>query len=182
MPSYATSSVGVGAFVINDKKEVLMVLEKYSPVNINQFWKLPGGTVDMSEDLKVAVEREVLEETNIKATFSSIIAFRHMTEFRFDHDDYYYICILRAEGENGLVEPVPQPDEIVASKWFPLKDALAMKHQSHFFPNLAKAVEYEAVRLLDNNNLPPIGFQRTEIQSINKNATHRLYVSMPPKL
>ena len=47
IPPYAHTMVGVGAIVINDKNEVLVVSEKNSL--IKDSWKLPGGYVEPSE-------------------------------------------------------------------------------------------------------------------------------------
>lgn len=43
IPPYSHTMVGVGAVVINDKSEILVVREKYWLV---PHWKLPGGYVE----------------------------------------------------------------------------------------------------------------------------------------
>lgn len=43
VPGYAHTMVGAGAMVINEKKEILVVQEKYYQ---RPHWKLPGGYVD----------------------------------------------------------------------------------------------------------------------------------------
>ena len=43
VPDFAHHMVGVGAMVVNEKKEILVVREKYRP---EPHWKLPGGYVD----------------------------------------------------------------------------------------------------------------------------------------
>lgn len=50
----------------------------------------------MGEDLSAGAEREVKEETGIDAKFESLVAFRHMHDFRFGHGDIYNVCVLRA--------------------------------------------------------------------------------------
>lgn len=57
LPPYAHTTLGVGAFVVNEKEEALVILEKFS--HAPDFWKLPGGAVDVDEELTVAAEREV---------------------------------------------------------------------------------------------------------------------------
>ena len=57
LPPYAHTTLGVGAFVVNEKEEALVILEKFS--HAPDFWKLPGGAVDVDEELTTAAEREV---------------------------------------------------------------------------------------------------------------------------
>ena len=57
LPPYAHTTLGVGAFVVNEKEEALVILEKFS--HAPDFWKLPGGAVDVDEELTAAAEREV---------------------------------------------------------------------------------------------------------------------------
>jgi len=42
IPQYCHNMMGVGAMVVNDKDELLVVQEKFSPVSQ---WKLPGGNL-----------------------------------------------------------------------------------------------------------------------------------------
>lgn len=92
LPSFATSYLGAGGLVINEKNQVLAVCERY---NRKKHWKLPGGMVDRSEDIVEAVKREVLEETGVQTTFISLVCFRHMINFRFGCSDIYFICLLK---------------------------------------------------------------------------------------
>lgn len=43
IPPYAHTMIGVGAVVVNDKSEILVVREKYYTY---PHWKLPGGYVE----------------------------------------------------------------------------------------------------------------------------------------
>lgn len=67
LPVNATHRVGVGAFVINDKKEVLVVQEKTGMLRGLGLWKLPTGVVDQGEDISTGAVREVKEETGTKS-------------------------------------------------------------------------------------------------------------------
>jgi ADP-ribose pyrophosphatase YjhB (NUDIX family) len=58
--------VGVGAIVVNDRQEMLVVQEANGPLRGQDFWKMPTGLVHEGEDLIDAVEREVLEETGVR--------------------------------------------------------------------------------------------------------------------
>ncbi|KAK0588432.1 hypothetical protein LWI29_000830 [Acer saccharum] len=63
LPANASHRVGIGAFVMNDKGEVLVVQERNGRFKGTNVWKLPTGTVDEGEDIWKAAVREVKEET-----------------------------------------------------------------------------------------------------------------------
>ncbi len=63
LPPNASHQVGVGAFVLNERREVLVVQEKSGPLKGKGVWKLPTGLVMQGEDITAAAAREVLEET-----------------------------------------------------------------------------------------------------------------------
>lgn len=63
LPPSASHQVGVGAFVLNEHSEVLVVQEKHGPLRATGVWKLPTGLVMQGEDITAAAAREVMEET-----------------------------------------------------------------------------------------------------------------------
>lgn len=65
--------LGVGGLVIREGK-VLMVQHNYG--DLNGCWLLPGGHVEDGENLDAAVEREVMEETGIRAKALGVVAVR----------------------------------------------------------------------------------------------------------
>ncbi|KAE8690144.1 Nudix hydrolase isoform 2 [Hibiscus syriacus] len=58
--------VGIGAFVVNDKREVLAVQENNGKFKGKGVWKFPTGVVSEGEDICMAAIREVKEETGAK--------------------------------------------------------------------------------------------------------------------
>lgn len=76
LPGYTSHTVGVGAVVINNKGEVLVVQEKSGPAAGIDFWKYPTGMVEPGEDAAAAVVREVKEETGIDAEVVQLVSFR----------------------------------------------------------------------------------------------------------
>ncbi|XP_019072945.1 nudix hydrolase 10 isoform X1 [Vitis vinifera] len=65
IPANATHRVGIGAIVMNDKRELLVVQEKSGKLKGTGIWKIPTGVVDAGEDIFKAAVREVKEETNV---------------------------------------------------------------------------------------------------------------------
>ena len=100
LPPSATTNLGVGAFVVNARSEALVILERYS--HAADFWKLPGGAVDVDEELSSAAEREVKEETGVDCTFESVVAARHLHGYRFGRGDIYHVCVMRARDESQV--------------------------------------------------------------------------------
>nr|XP_023919626.1 nudix hydrolase 7-like isoform X4 [Quercus suber] len=75
IPANASHRVGVGAFVMNSKREVLVVQENSGYFKGTGVWKLPTGVVDEGEDICTAAVREVKEETGIDTEFLEVLAF-----------------------------------------------------------------------------------------------------------
>jgi len=113
--------IGVGGYVVNQNKEILVVKEKHG---ITSIWKLPGGSVDHGEDIEKAAVREVLEETGIQTEFISILCFRTHHGVRFGLTDVYFTCLLKPLNNNIVI----QESEIAEAKWMPIEEFLAMPY------------------------------------------------------
>lgn len=72
IPANASHRVGIGAFVINEKNEILVVQEKSGKFRGTGVWKVPTGVVEEGEDICDAAVREVKEETGIDTVCTSI--------------------------------------------------------------------------------------------------------------
>ncbi|XP_050693380.1 uncharacterized protein LOC126984048 isoform X1 [Eriocheir sinensis] len=118
IPRYAHNVVGVGAFVVNDEDELLVVRERFYT---RPHWKLPGGYVELKEDLGTAAIREVKEETGVEAEFVSLVAFRHVHGATFDCSDMYFIVHLRPTTS----QIVMCKKELVACQWMKLEEYLS---------------------------------------------------------
>uniref|UniRef100_A0A0A9Y2S5 Nudix hydrolase 8 n=1 Tax=Lygus hesperus TaxID=30085 RepID=A0A0A9Y2S5_LYGHE len=117
IPNYAHNMVGAGAVVINEKNQVLVVQERYRD---RPYWKLPGGYVDPGEDIVYAAQREVLEETNVRTEFESLVTVRHSLEAVFGCSDLYFVVRLRP-----LTSEITKQDvEIDNAKWMDVDEFL----------------------------------------------------------
>lgn len=112
VPPFATHHCGVGAAVLH-KDKLLVVKERAKPTG----WKLPGGYLNLGEDIEVGVRREVEEETGIKAVFERVLSFRHQHNVQFGRSDIYIICQLRAESSDIRVDP-----EIDEAMWMDIAE------------------------------------------------------------
>ncbi|KAF6153784.1 hypothetical protein GIB67_001017 [Kingdonia uniflora] len=121
LPVNATHRVGIGAFVMNDKREVLVVQEKNGKFRGTGMWKFPTGVVDEGEDICMGAIREVKEETGIDAEFVEVLAFRQSHKSFFDKSDLFFMCMLRPLSFN--IEK--QESEIEAAEWMPIDEYAA---------------------------------------------------------
>ncbi|XP_028108929.1 nudix hydrolase 2 isoform X2 [Camellia sinensis] len=121
LPVNATHRVGIGAFVMNEEKEVLVVQEKSGMLRGTGVWKFPTGVVDEGEDICDAAVREVKEETGIDAKFVEILAFRQSHEAFFEKSDLFFVCLLQPLS----FDIQKQESEIEAAEWMPFREYAA---------------------------------------------------------
>ncbi|CAL5405320.1 unnamed protein product [Camellia sinensis] len=121
IPANATHRVGVGAIVMNDKKELLVVQEKSGKFQGTGVWKIPTGVVDEGEDIFAAAAREVKEETGIDTEFVEILAFRQFHKSFFDKSDLFFLCMLHPLS----FDIQKQELEIEAAQWIPFEEYAA---------------------------------------------------------
>eukprot|EP00262_Sarcandra_glabra_P021229 TRINITY_DN8846_c0_g1_i1.p1 TRINITY_DN8846_c0_g1~~TRINITY_DN8846_c0_g1_i1.p1 ORF type:complete len:348 (-),score=47.80 TRINITY_DN8846_c0_g1_i1:67-1089(-) len=120
LPATASHQVGVGGFVINERREVLVVKERQCPFRCFGVWKLPTGFVNKSEDIFTGAMREVKEETGIDTTFLEVIAFRHAHLVAFGKSDLFFICMLKPLSFDITIDE----SEIQEAKWMDLDEFL----------------------------------------------------------
>lgn len=111
VPPFATHHVGVGALCVNAANEILVVKERSKLAG----WKLPGGYVNLGEDLGAAACRETLEETGVQATFHSVLSFRHSHDLQWGRGDMYVVC--RCEPQSSEIRVDSEIDD---ATWMPL--------------------------------------------------------------
>lgn len=125
------STIGVKAFIVNDKHEILLVEHTYM-----HGWHLPGGGVSPNETPLEAVIREVREETGIIIT-SPPELFAIYTNEIYGASDYPILYIVKDFEE--LPHPAPC-SEIRAKGWFP-PDALPKDTPLHTQQRIKEVLE-----------------------------------------
>ncbi|KAJ7963615.1 Nudix family hydrolase [Quillaja saponaria] len=131
IPLNASHRVGIGAIVLNNKKEVLVVQEKSGRFQGLGVWKIPTGVVDAGEELFMTAIREVKEETGIDTEFVEVLAFRQAHKLFFGKSDLCFLCIL-----HPLSFDIKKQDlEIEAVQWMPFEEYAAQpfieKHEPY---------------------------------------------------
>jgi 8-oxo-dGTP pyrophosphatase MutT (NUDIX family) len=142
LPPFATHYIGIGGVVLTPERELLVVREKYGFGSRPPTLKLPGGALQAGEHLVEAVEREVLEETGVRATFESMACFRHWHGYRYGKSDIYFVGRLRPLSK----EITMQAEEIQECLWLPVNDFLEDEEISNFNKQIVRAaMETEGV-------------------------------------
>ncbi|MGO2100256.1 NUDIX domain-containing protein [Vagococcus salmoninarum] len=109
--------VGVGALLLNDRQEVLLVLRKKAP-DAN-CWSLPGGKVEWLETIEQATIREIKEEINLEVQLEKLLC---VTNHMLLEEDVHFVCptftatIVDGEVFNN------EPDKLADIRWFSLAD------------------------------------------------------------
>ena len=105
--------VGVGAFILNEKDELLLTLRSKSSRNEACMWELPGGGVEFGEKIEDAVKREVLEEVGVKVDIIRLIKLRnHFTDGQHWVTPAYLCKITRG------VPRIMEKDKFDDLRWF----------------------------------------------------------------
>lgn len=115
---FGDASIGCGGVVIRDAK-VLLVQRGINPGRGN--WQIPGGYVEMDEEIHLAVEREVLEETGITAKVTDSLGFRHTAGNPERPFSNLYV-VFRLDPVDG--EPLADGDETLDAGYFTLDEMI----------------------------------------------------------
>lgn len=107
--------VGCGAFIINEKGEVLLQQRNKEPEK--GFWSIPGGKVEWMETFEDAVKREVKEECDVEVTVEKLLGIcDHIVKQENQHwVSPSFLCRIK-NGEPKIMEPSKHLD----MKWFDL--------------------------------------------------------------
>lgn len=76
-------------------------------------WGIPGGQANRNELIQESCEREVWEETGIKANFIELLGIRELNNFRFNSSELYFLSFLQAQNTDFNIDPF----EILEAKW-----------------------------------------------------------------
>jgi 8-oxo-dGTP pyrophosphatase MutT (NUDIX family) len=79
-------TVGVVAVVINDAGKILLVEHVFHPYFP---WGLPGGWTDRNEDPQQAIERELMEELELRVTVRQVLLCQRT---KYNHLDIAFLC------------------------------------------------------------------------------------------
>lgn len=119
IPANASHIARVGAIVLNDRREILVVQEKMGP--LRGVWKISTGIIHEGEDISLGVVREVREETGIETEFVELLAFSQEHKVFFGKSEVLFLCMMRPLSFDIQI----QESEIEAAKWMALEEYAA---------------------------------------------------------
>jgi len=119
--------VGVGVLLIREKT-LLLVKRKYNPDA--GYWSIPGGHLDLGEEVQMAAEREAYEETGFKVKVTTLAGI--IDKIMYDNKgkiEYHYVLlnffVEQIEGDEAQA-PIPDDDALDA-KFVPFDQLMNYK-------------------------------------------------------
>lgn len=120
--NFPTHIVAVGGLITNENGEVLLVK------NPRRGWEFPGGQVENGEDLMVALQREIQEESGIIAEIKTLVGVYSNTKGYMGWDNESYVTTkvmfgFLGESAGGSLETSEESLEV---GWFKREEVLGM--------------------------------------------------------
>ena len=116
VPTPPGNIISVGAFVVRDES-VLVVRLTYGPTAGT--YSLPGGWLDVGEDIDTAAAREVAEETSVEARCLGVIGLRVRADVERSQTDLIWLL------EHVSGEPRPDHNEADDARYLPFDEITA---------------------------------------------------------
>lgn len=116
---YPRPALTTDALIVTRKENeylILLIERKYDP--FKDYWALPGGFINMDEELETACARELFEETGI----SGVTLKQCQTVGTIDRDPRgRTITVIFSAELKEMIEPV-SGDDAAKARWFPLNN------------------------------------------------------------
>jgi len=147
IPVAPSHTIGVGAVVINEKDEILMVKDRICSGHSS--FKFPGGMLEHADRFLDGVIREVYEETGIKSEFIKMVTVLNSHPYRFNKSNIYILFQLKAlSSEINIIDT----HEIAEAIWMPIDEFYADSEMSQFQKDLLDTTRSkEGLVLLDKD-------------------------------
>jgi ADP-ribose pyrophosphatase YjhB (NUDIX family) len=130
--------VGVGGVVI-DRNRVLLIRRGCEPLKGE--WSLPGGLLELGEELTAGVRRELLEETGLEVEpIEGILAFDRIVREGVRVKYHYVIVDYLCRRKRGRLRPA---SDVVDARWVRRKEL-----PQYHLTDMATAVIVQAFGML----------------------------------
>ncbi|MFH1753333.1 MAG: (deoxy)nucleoside triphosphate pyrophosphohydrolase [Candidatus Omnitrophota bacterium] len=108
----------VGALIADKKKKKMLLCKRMENDRFGSMWEFPGGKVEMHEDKKEAIKREIMEELGIAIKVGRLVN-------RFE-DEIPEMRIYVYLYECTILSGQPQCLECQELRWVTIKEATAL--------------------------------------------------------
>lgn len=109
--------IGVGAVIVNEQEEILLVLRNRDPEKGT--WSIPGGKVDLYEKLEDTVVREIKEEVDLEIAVKGLLCTAET--IRPDRNEHWISVIYQASIVDGVARNMEEGGAIREVRWFSLQ-------------------------------------------------------------
>lgn len=110
--------IGVGAVIINEKDEILLVLRNRNPEKGT--WSIPGGKIDLYEKMEDTVVREIKEEVDLDIRVERFLCTAET--IKPDNEEHWISVIYRTSIVTGEASNMEEGGAIGEIRWFSLKE------------------------------------------------------------
>lgn len=108
------------SLIINNKNEFLILKRtNYKKNNTNNLWDLPGGNIDIYEDINDALVREVHEETKITINTKDILS---INSGKHPKEEAQVIFVLFRTKDFDIEDKITLSKEHSDFKWISVKE------------------------------------------------------------
>ncbi len=114
----AVPRLGVGAVILNNRDEILLVLRNRNPEKGT--WSIPGGKVDPYEEMETSVIREVKEEVNLDVEIKELLCTAET--IRPENEEHWVSVIYEVMIMSGEACNREEGGAIGDMRWFPLNE------------------------------------------------------------
>jgi 8-oxo-dGTP diphosphatase len=129
--------VGVGALIIR-KDSILLVERGRAP--LKGFWSLPGGVLELGEQLNAAIVREVKEETGLDVQPVNVVEiFERIMRDKAGKPEYHYVLVdyfCKVTGGD-----LAAGDDSKKAEWIKRKDLPTLKLTEGTLPVIERTFE-----------------------------------------
>jgi ADP-ribose pyrophosphatase YjhB (NUDIX family) len=132
IPKFAHHHTGIGACIINQNLDFLLIKEKYRPNYTSKnhkklLWKFVTGLIEDGESLVTATKREVKEEVNLEVDYHGCIIFSESYPNSHNLSDicFFNLCTLK-----NLCEPKIDLNELSEANFFNIQEVEKLLSQN----------------------------------------------------
>jgi len=118
--------VGIGAVIVNDKKQVLLAKRGKKAKNERGKWEFPGGSVEFGDTMEATINREIKEELGVEIDlYEHLPAIDHIIS---EENQHWVTSGFIARIKKGI-PTVMEPEKCEGIEWFDYEQLKAMKKE-----------------------------------------------------